>query len=265
MNKVDLQQLADIRIAEAASLLGLTTPMPDGAYYLAGYAVECALKARIAGMYGQHDWPEKKFVSECHTHNILTLVRLAGLEVDLAADSKSNIDLALNWSIVKDWNERDRYERHSGAKTQKLITSITDDPNGGIAMDHGPLVSEQIDAGAKLASEFASDHQPLQAAFWLKESDDGQWFLYLVSDQIDDSNFDLAYREVLKLLGPGPHMWLDPLQVKVAGSDDPLAQAVEDVQRTQSTRLATRLRNRMLGGLSIEEVYIYRHPITTPN
>ena len=96
-------------------------------------------------------------------------------------------------------------------------------------MDQGPLVIEQINAGAKLASEFAMQYKPLQAAFWLKESEDEQWFLYLASDQIDDSNFDLAYGEVLRLLGPGPHMWLDPFQVKVTGIDDPVVKDVIDI------------------------------------
>jgi hypothetical protein len=54
-------------------------------------------------------------------------------------------------------------------------------------MDQGALVSEQIDAGADLARRF--EKYPLQAAFWLKGAEDGRWFLYLVSDQINDSNF----------------------------------------------------------------------------
>jgi len=47
LNKTDLELLADLRLAEAAALLGMAPPMPDAAYYLAGYAVECALKACI--------------------------------------------------------------------------------------------------------------------------------------------------------------------------------------------------------------------------
>jgi HEPN domain-containing protein len=43
MNRDDFQQLADVRIAEAAVLLAQGNY--DGAYYLAGYAVECGLKA----------------------------------------------------------------------------------------------------------------------------------------------------------------------------------------------------------------------------
>jgi hypothetical protein len=63
VNRADFQTLADIRLAEARDLLALNPPRPDGAYYLAGYAVECALKACIARGYAQHDWPEKGFVA----------------------------------------------------------------------------------------------------------------------------------------------------------------------------------------------------------
>jgi len=47
MNRADFQQLADERISEAAVLLAASKF--SGAYYLAGYAVECALKGRRYG------------------------------------------------------------------------------------------------------------------------------------------------------------------------------------------------------------------------
>jgi hypothetical protein len=130
VNRTDLQQLTDVRIAEAQALLILPAPLADGAYYLAGYAVEFALKACIARGVNQHDWPEKQFVSDCHTHNILVLVRLAGLEAARAADAAANHALGQNWIVVKDWNERSRYQRHSQVKAQKLIDAITNVPNG---------------------------------------------------------------------------------------------------------------------------------------
>lgn len=65
------------------------------------------------------------------------------------------------------------------------------------AMDKSPLVTEQIDAGEWLIREF-SKQIPVQAAFWLRERDSDEWYFYLASDQIDDSNFDHAYAEVLR-------------------------------------------------------------------
>jgi len=130
-------------------------------------------------------------------------------------------------------------------------------------MDQGSLVIEQIDAGAELAGKFDKS-RPLQAAFWLKESEDGQWFLHLVSDRINDSNFDKAYGEVLRLLGPGPHLRLDPIQVKVTGIDDPVSRAVIAIQQKYPSTRAARLRDLRLGGVSVDEVYLYPIPIPVP-
>src|SRR5260370_20629525 len=102
VNRTYLQQLADVRIEEARALLTLGVPLPDGAYYLAGYAVECALKACIARRYAEHDWPEKQFVADSHTHNIMALVKLAGLEPERAVDATANVALGANWQVVKD-------------------------------------------------------------------------------------------------------------------------------------------------------------------
>ena len=130
MNRLDLQKLADLRIAEAHALLTLPFPMPDGAYCLAGYAVECGLKACIAKGYGAESWPEKYFVDKCHSHKVLELIRLANLEPARTAAVAANPALAANLTIVKDWSESSRYDRHSQAKAQSLYDAITDTANG---------------------------------------------------------------------------------------------------------------------------------------
>src|SRR5262249_32127022 len=61
----DFQQLADVRIDEAAVLLA--QGKFDGAYYLAGYAVECGLKACIARLTSQDDYPPKPKFRWCPT------------------------------------------------------------------------------------------------------------------------------------------------------------------------------------------------------
>jgi hypothetical protein len=62
MNRTDFQQLAELRLREAEALLA--AGLPDGAYHLAGYSVECALKACIAKRTQLHDFPEKKLVND---------------------------------------------------------------------------------------------------------------------------------------------------------------------------------------------------------
>lgn len=78
MNRREFQDLARIRLSEAKSLL--SAGFPDAAYYLAGYAVECGLKACIAKGTHRFDFPDKRNVDASHTHNLRDLVRVANLE-----------------------------------------------------------------------------------------------------------------------------------------------------------------------------------------
>jgi hypothetical protein len=127
-------------------------------------------------------------------------------------------------------------------------------------MDQGPLVMEEIDAGAKLAHEF-DQYKSVKAAFWLKASDEEQRYLYLASDQIDDTNFDVAYGEVLRLASTMHSPYLDPFRVKVIGGDDPLTLAAVEINRRFPGRMATRFGGKSFGGLSVDDVYIYPSPL----
>ncbi len=57
MNRSSLQNLANERIKDAEALL--MAGRWSGAYYLAGYAVECALKACFAKKTREYDFPQK--------------------------------------------------------------------------------------------------------------------------------------------------------------------------------------------------------------
>jgi hypothetical protein len=108
MNREDLQLISRQRRREAASLL--RAELFPGAYYLAGYSVECALKACIAKQTNRHDFPNKKLAGEAWTHDLQKLVQLAGCGPDLEKDMKASPALQLNWTIVKDWSEAVRYD-----------------------------------------------------------------------------------------------------------------------------------------------------------
>ena len=81
-----------------------------GAYYLVGYAVECALKACVAKQVKRFDFPDKKLANEAFTHDLEKLIRVAGLAPKFQEHRKANPALDLNWAIVKDWSESVRYE-----------------------------------------------------------------------------------------------------------------------------------------------------------
>lgn len=108
MNRLELHEISRLRRREAAVLL--KARRFSGAYYLVGYAVECALKACIAKQTKKHDFPDKTIAQKAHAHNLEELLKLAGLERALETDMKANKGLELNWAVVKDWKETSRYE-----------------------------------------------------------------------------------------------------------------------------------------------------------
>lgn len=129
MNRADLQRISMQRRREAAALL--RAGLFPGAYYLTGYAVECALKACVARQVGKYDFPNKKLAQESWTHDLESLVRLAGVGPDLSRDAKLNAALQLNWAIVKDWSETARYDLTvTRVQARDLYSACTSRRNG---------------------------------------------------------------------------------------------------------------------------------------
>jgi HEPN domain-containing protein len=128
-NRTDLQQLSELRLREAQALLAVG--LADGAYYLAGYAIECALKACIAKRTREHDFPDKKLVGDSYTHDLKRLFRLAELEGDFDVEMSLNPAQETNWTIVLSWSEDSRYERRrSVLETIDLLNAIEDETRG---------------------------------------------------------------------------------------------------------------------------------------
>ncbi len=128
VNRTDLQNLANERIAEAKILLD--AGKWSGSYYLAGYAVECGLKACIANLLKSEVFPEKDFSDKCYIHDLEKLVMLAGLKTERDADAAANANLDVNWGTVRAWRETSRYEPKTQADAQVLYDAITQDPDG---------------------------------------------------------------------------------------------------------------------------------------
>ena len=129
VTRADFQTLADVRLAEASGLLGLG--MWDGAYYLAGYAVELALKACIIKMLMTKDaFPKKGFSAECYTHGLERLVELAELEATRDAATAMDADLGVNWGVVGGWSEHKRYHRIQEAEARAICATVADPAHG---------------------------------------------------------------------------------------------------------------------------------------
>lgn len=132
----ELQNLSQSRLAEAKILLA--NSLFDGAVYLAGYALELALKARICRLLDS-DYPQGRSEFQSFlTHDYGTLIRLAGLanKLDL---QKGNPAFGANWSLLsgakpgEGWSETWRYRRIgsvSAANAEALIDALEDADNG---------------------------------------------------------------------------------------------------------------------------------------
>ena len=123
-------------------------------------------------------------------------------------------------------------------------------------MDSTTLVSDELQAGADLVHRFNEDFE-VDAAFWLKESDEDPWYLYIASDQINDDNRRDGYRSVMRAASEAPSVYLDPFQVKVVSARTPLAEAAAEINRRQPGPGATRLGPSPFGGQYIRAAYIY--------
>lgn len=128
VSKSDLEALSALRLQEAKLLLD--NKKYSGAYYLAGYSVELALKACIAKNFRSGVLPDKRFVLSIHTHKLEDLVAVAKLKNDMERIIAINSRFAGNWGRVKEWNEEARYEIWDIVAATELFEAISDSADG---------------------------------------------------------------------------------------------------------------------------------------
>jgi HEPN domain-containing protein len=117
-----------MRLREARVLLN--NGNYEGAYYLCDYVVECGLKACIAKRTKRYDFPDKKSVNESFTHNLATLVKVAGLQSVLDQATANDPTLRRYWAVVRDWSEESRYQKPTEQEAGDLWVAITDSKHG---------------------------------------------------------------------------------------------------------------------------------------
>src|SRR5688572_28154976 len=130
MDRTDLQRLAESRVADAEVLL--QAGRWAAAYYLLGYAVECALKACASRQFHESEVPDKTVVNHFYTHRLDKLLGISGVKAGLEARAGAEAAFQVNWNTVRDWNETSRYDHStSEAKARDMLVAVTD-PNMGI-------------------------------------------------------------------------------------------------------------------------------------
>jgi HEPN domain-containing protein len=125
--KADLQRLADEKLADAKHLLAGSRW--GNAYYLAGYAVELALKACIAKTFKAETIPDRGLVNATYSHVFSELVGTAGLAAELK-NKKATQAFEVNWGVVTKWSPDCRYLSKSQQDAKDLIAAIEDATDG---------------------------------------------------------------------------------------------------------------------------------------
>lgn len=128
MTKADLEKLAVLRLEDAIFLL--SSDRCSAAYYLAGYAVELALKACIAKLMQPNTIPDKAFINAIYVHKLDSLMSTAGLKQAFDAESKTDIELAAHWAIASNWSEESRYAFWDPFAAASLIQAIHEPKHG---------------------------------------------------------------------------------------------------------------------------------------
>jgi hypothetical protein len=127
-------------------------------------------------------------------------------------------------------------------------------------MDQALLVERQIDEGQEFIDLLISDGFDVSAAAWVKPSEEDRWVLYLVSKVVDDHGLSAAYRAVHPVLSKLHTLWISLADLKLVGPTNPVAADIMEINRKYPGRNPTRSRRPQLGGMSIDEAYVYPTP-----
>ena len=143
VNPEEIRKLAKQRLTEAEILY--QNGQYDGAYYLAGYAVELSLKAKICERLGlPHLFDETNSTNNsikgmCEirktlkTHNLIVLLNLCGLKPNFDEGKATNLQIAiLNSLLINSWDENARYKPCGHVQLQdihKIIQLLTVEKN----------------------------------------------------------------------------------------------------------------------------------------
>jgi hypothetical protein len=128
ITKADLEALATIRLEDAELLL--QQGRPSSAYYLAGYAVELAIKAVIAKSFQPNTIPDKEFVVNIYKHKLDELLSHSGLLAQFKADAQADPQFAVAWGITSKWTETSRYAMWDNIAAHELVHAIADPQHG---------------------------------------------------------------------------------------------------------------------------------------
>ncbi len=264
MNREDLQEISRLRVREARVLL--QNGYYSGAYYLIGYAVECALKACIAKQVRRYDFPDRNLVRDSYTHDLEKLLGVSGLREGLDSESAGNPTLQRYWTIVKDWSEQSRYNSEISENAARDLYSAVSARKkwSPIMVDElvvkESLTNEMIDAGAELISRLDAAGFDLNAALWLYMEEPNAWRLILASLIVKKEGPNKAYKKIQSVMSKRPEerKVISLAQISAVRPDKPIVALLRKAVKTGNGISGVRFSRNAVDGQFIEDSYIYR-------
>ena len=93
-------------------------------------------------------------------------------------------------------------------------------------MDQSTLVDDPIYDGRRFVERFAADGNLVQAAFWVKKAEEGDWVLYVATELIDREGPAAAYRAVHASLQKLGEAGISSSEIIVISPSDPASKDV---------------------------------------
>ena len=159
-------------------------------------------------------------------------------------------------SELYEWVNSANVEYWYNPPTTKTATIENIFNDSDMAINSQTLSSDKINAGEDFVFEF-NKIIPVSCAFWMKLKDEKNSYLYIASEKINDSNFDSAYEQVLRIVA-SMRKYLDPFKIRVIGYEDHLSKAAMNIKHFSSTKtIGVRLEECSFGNVFADEIYIY--------
>ena len=127
-------------------------------------------------------------------------------------------------------------------------------------MDPTSLVEIQKVSGKRLVERLLEEGVDITAAAWLKESEEGSWYLYIATSLVEVPRGAMrdAFRAIHSVIRKTPELsWIRAGVIKVINPHDPIAEAIYDFHRRYSWPTPTDFGGGNFGGLMIDGAYIY--------
>jgi hypothetical protein len=135
-------------------------------------------------------------------------------------------------------------------------------------MDQGSLVVPFLEEGAELVKALRSRSVQVEAAYWLYDSDTGEWALHVIIPDLESRGIHRSYMELGDAMrqrrdalreGEGSLMTiLDMPSVRLEDHGDRIARAVSTFLQKQGGNLASVFRRSFIEGERVDDMYIYR-------